>query len=163
MEKISEELLCDRLVTVVSKNNNVGNMFKGKKQKYKNNLNAVVLNSSLFTVTNVKTSVMLFVECECLRWFMWFDSFMKDWIHHFFFLILPNKFLKHVIIVFVLTNLTWKRSRINFLYKKMTPKLVFLHSWKKSPSPWKKKKKLIKNISVLFVQIKSSEWCANSF
>ena len=122
------------------KQNNVGNMFKGKKQKYKNNLNAVVLTSLLFTVANIKTSVMLFVECECLRWFMWFDSFMKDWIHHFFFLILPNKFLKHVIIVFVLTSLTWKRSRINFLYKKMTPKLVFLHSWKKSPSPWKKKK-----------------------
>ena len=30
-----------------------------------------------------------------------------------------------------LNNHTWKKYKINFLYKKMTPKLLILHSCKK--------------------------------
>ena len=41
-------------------------MFKVKKHK-QNNLSAIFVTSLMFTLTNVKTSVRVFVKFECLR------------------------------------------------------------------------------------------------
>ena len=41
-------------------------MFKVKKHK-QNNLSAIFVTSLMFTMTNVKTSVRVFVKFECLR------------------------------------------------------------------------------------------------
>ena len=70
---------------------------------------------------------------------------------------LENSFLKHISIVFKLNKHTWKNKyKTVFWYKKLTPKLVVLHSWKKI-QVLEKNFVLKKKSSSLFVQIKCAE------
>ena len=55
-------------------------------------------------------------------------AYLKEQNHHFFTVFL-NNLLKHVFnIISKLNNHPWKKYKINFLRKKMTPKVVVLQS-----------------------------------
>ena len=55
-----------------------------------------------------------------------------------------------------------KKYKMTFLWKKMTPKLVVLQSWKKSPSSWKKVFSEKKSFQLVRTDT-SSKWCADIF